>query len=90
MKRHANTYYAVLAQLLHSSQPRPRLRATIFTGKTQLAATHRAQESLIDSTPGSREEWEEEHGPVKDDAHWLEIMDDCGFIIAAAKLEEDE
>jgi hypothetical protein len=62
----------------------------IFTGKTQLAATHRAQESLIDSTPGSREEWEEEHGPVKDDAHWLEIMEDNGFIIAAAELEEDD
>jgi hypothetical protein len=90
MKRQATTYYAVLAELLHSSQPRPRLQVTIFTGKTQLAATHRAQEWLIDSTPFSRQDWEEEHGVVKDDAHWLEIMEDNGFIIAAAELEEDE
>jgi hypothetical protein len=85
-------YYAVLAELLHSSQPRPRLRATIFTGKTQRAALSRARDNLIDNTEhGSWPDWEEEHGEkVRDDAHWIEIMEDNGFIVAAADLEEDE
>jgi hypothetical protein len=83
-------YFAVIAELLHESCSRPRLLATIFTGKTQRAAINKAQEWLIESTPYSREDWIEEHGAVRDDAHWLEIMEDNGFIVAAAKLDEDE
>jgi hypothetical protein len=92
MSQHKHVYYAVIAELLHKSLPRPRMLATIFTGKTQREATHKAQDSLIESTEhGSWPDWEEEHGEkVRDDAHWIEIMEDNGFIVAAAKLQEDE
>jgi hypothetical protein len=91
MTKSPDVYYAVIAERLHKSRPRPRLYARIFTGKTQRAALSRARDSLLNDTEfGSRPEWEQEHGEVRDDAHWLEIMEDNGFIISAAKVEEED
>jgi hypothetical protein len=59
----------------------------IFKGKTALAATHRAEEWVLWSSPDSRGEYEEKHGAVSDD-DWLKEMGRCGFTIAPAKFGE--
>jgi hypothetical protein len=62
-------------------------RFEIFTGKTAFAAANRARESLLASTVSSREDSEEEHGKVTDE-EFLKVLDEGGFMIIPASLNE--
>ena len=92
MTRRVNTYYAVQVELLNKVQPGPECALQSSPVKHSAKQLIKLRFLSIESTEhGSWPDWEEENGEkVRDDAHWIKIMEDNGFIVAAAELKEDE
>jgi hypothetical protein len=51
------------------------------------SAINRAKDYLIDTTPSSRADYEDEHGAVSDE-EFLKELDRGGFTITGAELEK--
>ena len=62
---------------------------TIYRGKTMYSAISRAREWVVNSSPSSRADYDEEHGGAVSDEEWLKIMEEAGFTVAPAKLGKD-
>jgi hypothetical protein len=56
----------------------------VFKAKTPLAATYKARRWLLKEMPGSRADYEDEHGNVTDDK-WLRVIGELDYKVHPAK-----
>jgi hypothetical protein len=61
----------------------------IFKGRPERSAANRARDYLLDSLPGSRADYEAEHGSEVSDKKWIKALAKEGFTITLAELMGD-